>query len=49
MTAMLPFRHVIALRPRWPLKDSRVDAYISKYRPDWLYRLVMRDLRPTAG
>ena len=49
MTAMLPaIRHVIALRPLAALKDSRVDAYISKYRPDWLYRLVMRDLRPTG-
>lgn len=47
MSAMLPaIRHVIALRPLAALKDSRVDAYISKYRPDWLYRLVMRDLRP---
>ena len=47
MTTMLPaIRHVIALRPLAALKDSRVDAYISKYRPDWLYRLVMRDLRP---
>ena len=47
MTGMLPaIRHVIALRPLAALKDSRVDAYISKYRPDWLYRLVMRDLRP---
>jgi ATP-binding cassette subfamily C protein LapB len=46
MSALLPaIRHVIALRPL-ALKDSRVDAYISKYRPDWLYRLVMRDLRP---
>jgi ATP-binding cassette subfamily C protein LapB len=44
MTALLPaIRHVIALRPLAALKDSRVDAYISKYRPDWLYRLVMRD------
>ena len=47
LTALLPnIRHVIALRPLAALKDSRVDAYISKYRPDWLYRLVMRDLRP---
>lgn len=47
MTALLPaIRHVVALRPLAALKDSRVDAYISKYRPDWLYRLVMRDLRP---
>ena len=47
MSALLPaIRHVIALRPLAALKDSRVDAYISKYRPDWLYRLVMRDLRP---
>ncbi len=23
-----------------------MDAYISKYRPDWLYRLVMRDPAP---
>lgn len=47
MSALLPtIHHVIALRPLAALKDSRVDAYISKYRPDWLYRLVMRDLRP---
>lgn len=47
MTALLPaIRHVVALRPLAALKDSRVDAYISKYRPDWLYRLVMRDMRP---
>ncbi len=47
MRALLPaVRHAIALRPLAALKDSRVDAYIAKYRPDWLYRLVMRDLRP---
>lgn len=47
LQALLPaIRHVAALRPLAALKDSRVDAYISKYRPDWLYRLVMRDLRP---
>ncbi|VFS44322.1 Leukotoxin translocation ATP-binding protein LktB [Enterobacter cancerogenus] len=33
LSAMLPaIRHVIALRPLAALKDSRVDAYISKYR-----------------
>jgi len=47
LAKMLPAIHqVVALRPLAALKDSRVDAYISKYRPDWLYRLVMRDLRP---
>ncbi|MFX4312455.1 type I secretion system permease/ATPase, partial [Enterobacter sp. 63] len=47
LQALLPaIHHVAALRPLAALKDSRVDAYISKYRPDWLYRLVMRDLRP---
>ena len=49
MSALLPkIRHVVALRPLSALKDSRVDAYISQYRPDWLYRLVMRDMRPYA-
>jgi len=49
MSALLPqIRQVVALRPLAALKDSRVDAYISQYRPDWLYRLVMRDLRPYA-
>ena len=49
LTALLPaIEQVVALRPLAALKDSRVDAYISKYRPDWLYRLVMRDLRPYA-
>ncbi|MCU6664286.1 MAG: type I secretion system permease/ATPase [Silvania sp.] len=47
LAGLLPAIHqVVALRPLAALKDSRVDAYISKYRPDWLYRLVMRDLRP---
>jgi ATP-binding cassette subfamily C protein LapB len=49
LAALLPaIEQVVALRPLAALKDSRVDAYISKYRPDWLYRLVMRDLRPYA-
>ena len=49
MAALLPaIEQVVALRPLAALKDSRVDAYISKYRPDWLYRLVMRDMRPYA-
>ncbi|WP_202306897.1 type I secretion system permease/ATPase [Dryocola clanedunensis] len=37
---------VAALRPLSALKDSRVDAYISRFSPDWLKELVMQDLGP---
>jgi len=47
LTKLLPeIEYVAALRPRATLRDSRVEAYISRYRPDWLYQLVMCDLRP---
>ena len=39
-------RYAVALRPLSALKDSRVDAYISRFRPDWLKSLVMKDLKP---
>lgn len=35
-----------ALRPVTAAKDSRVDRYLTAVRPDWLRRLVLRDLRP---
>ncbi len=47
LSALLPdIRFVAALRPLSALKDSRVDAYISRFSPDWLKELVMQDLRP---
>lgn len=47
LSELLPdIRFVAALRPLSALKDSRVDAYISRFSPDWLKELVMQDLRP---
>ena len=47
LSELLPdIRFVAALRPLSALKDSRVDAYISRFSPDWLKQLVMQDLRP---
>jgi len=47
LATLLPeIRFVAALRPLSALKDSRVDAYISRFSPDWLKELVMQDLRP---
>ncbi|RPH24163.1 type I secretion system permease/ATPase [Buttiauxella warmboldiae] len=47
LASLLPeIRFVAALRPLSALKDSRVDAYISRFSPDWLKELVMQDLRP---
>jgi len=47
LSELLPeIRFVAALRPLSALKDSRVDAYISRFSPDWLKQLVMQDVRP---
>lgn len=47
LSRLLPeIRFVAALRPLSALKDSRVDAYISRFSPDWLKELVMVDWRP---
>ena len=37
---------ITALRPLSALKDSRVDRYISRFRPDWMRELVLQDIRP---
>ncbi|POT56299.1 type I secretion system permease/ATPase [Citrobacter amalonaticus] len=37
---------VAALRPLSALKDSRVDSYVSRFKPDWMRELVLQDLRP---
>ncbi|QIU90095.1 type I secretion system permease/ATPase [Yokenella regensburgei] len=39
-------RFIAALRPLSALKDSRVDAYVTRFSPDWLKTLVMMDVRP---
>ncbi|MGU3525151.1 type I secretion system permease/ATPase [Enterobacteriaceae bacterium C23F] len=39
-------KYVAALRPLSALKDSRVDSYVSRFRPDWLKELVIQDLKP---
>ncbi|BBQ82685.1 MULTISPECIES: type I secretion system permease/ATPase [Enterobacteriaceae] len=38
--------YVVALRPLSALRDSRVDNYVSRFSPDWLKVLVLKDLRP---
>ena len=37
---------ITALRPLSALKDSRVDRYISRFKPDWMRELVLQDIRP---
>lgn len=37
---------ITALRPLSALKDSRVDRYISRFKPDWMRELVLKDIRP---
>lgn len=47
LSELLPtIRFIIALRPISAMKDSRVDAYVSRFRADWLKSLVLKDLRP---
>lgn len=44
LTAQIDY--LAALRPLSALRDSRVDRYIARFRPDWLKQLVLQDLRP---
>ncbi|RWR01585.1 ATP-binding protein [[Pantoea] beijingensis] len=37
---------IIAFRPAAAAKDIRADSYLEKYKPDWLRKLVIRDLKP---
>ncbi|MEZ3500632.1 type I secretion system permease/ATPase [Pantoea sp. KPR_PJ] len=47
LAALLPdIRFAAAFRPLTAAKDSRVDRYLETIKPDWLRRLVLRDLRP---
>ncbi|QLF93149.1 type I secretion system permease/ATPase [Pseudomonas sp. ABC1] len=39
-------RRAAILRPLGGRRDSRVDGYIEAYRKHWLWRIVLRDLRP---
>lgn len=39
---------ITALRLLSALKDSRVDRYISRFKPDWMRELVLQDIRPTC-
>lgn len=40
--------YLVALRPLAALRDSRVDAYVERFSPDWLKELVLQDWRPYA-
>ncbi len=47
LSELLPeILYVAALRPLSALKDSRVDRYISRFKPDWMRELVLQDIRP---
>ncbi|MBJ7224167.1 MULTISPECIES: type I secretion system permease/ATPase [unclassified Brenneria] len=47
LSQLLPeIRHVVALRPVSAVKDSRAWRYLENYRPDWLWKLVLRDFNP---
>ncbi|MCL2894274.1 type I secretion system permease/ATPase [Brenneria tiliae] len=47
LSRLLPeIRHVVALRPAAAVKDSRASRYLESYRPDWLWKLVLRDFKP---
>jgi len=37
---------VVAFRPIAPVKDSRTTQYFSTYTPDWLKKLIIKDLKP---
>lgn len=44
---LLPeIRHVVALRPASTVKDSRAAQYLQRYRADWLWKLVLQDIKP---
>lgn len=45
-TLLPDIRFAAAFRPLTAAKDSRVDRYLETLKPDWLRRLVLRDLRP---
>ena len=38
--------HIFVLRPAANVADSRIDEYIAPWRPDWLRKIVLADLRP---
>jgi len=44
---LLPeIRYIAAFRPVAAVKDIRADRYLAAYTPNWLRKLVLRDLRP---
>ena len=44
---LLPsIRYIAALRPLSAVRDSRVDSYIARFRPDWMKQLAFQDLKP---
>jgi ATP-binding cassette subfamily C protein LapB len=45
-TLLAEIRFIAVLRPLSALRDSRVDAYITRFSPDWMKALVMADWRP---
>ncbi|MEF3100070.1 ATP-binding cassette subfamily C protein LapB [Raoultella ornithinolytica] len=36
----------IAFRPAAPEKDIRTESYLTRFRPDWLRKIVLKDIRP---
>ncbi|WP_409308226.1 type I secretion system permease/ATPase [Pectobacterium sp. B1J-3] len=47
LSQLLPeIQHIAVLRPASGVKDSRAEQYLQRYRPDWLWKLVLRDIKP---
>ncbi|WP_054177786.1 type I secretion system permease/ATPase [Trabulsiella odontotermitis] len=45
-TLLAEIRFIAVLRPLSALRDSRVDAYVTRFSPDWMKALVLADWRP---
>ncbi|GAA0504724.1 type I secretion system permease/ATPase [Tatumella terrea] len=37
---------LVALRPSAPARDIRTENYLAAFRPDWLRKIALKDLRP---
>lgn len=36
----------VAFRPSAPERDIRTESYLTRFQPDWLRKIVLKDLRP---
>ena len=38
--------NTVAFRPSSPERDIRTESYLTRFQPDWLRKIVLKDLRP---